>query len=102
MDREIINRISITEAGELLLSLESGGREMYQYIYREAAGVYWDQQMKGFKSTPLRGWSCSQWFLHIVSVAKLGLAIELNLSPDTIWKDIPQSAINEILNQMKL
>ena len=102
MDREIINHISITEAGELLLALESGGRERYQYIYREAAGVYWDQQMKGFKSTRLRDWSCSQWFLHIASVVKSGLGIELNLSPDTIWKDIPQSTINEILNQIKL
>jgi len=59
MDRETINRISITEAGEFLLSLESGGRGRYQYIYKEAVGVYWDQQIKGFKSTPLRGWSCS-------------------------------------------
>ena len=102
MEREIINHISITEAGELFLSLESGGREMYQYIYREAAGVYWDQQMKGFKSTPLRDWLCSHGFLHIVNVVKSGLSIELILSPDTRWIDIPQGEINEILNQIKL
>jgi len=34
--------------------LAIGGNPMYQYIYREAAEVYWDNNIKGFKAPPPR------------------------------------------------
>ena len=97
MDREIISKVSINEKGELLLALSSGGKAMYQHIYREAAGVYWDQENHGFKSTPINDWSCAKWFFQIVSVAKSGLGIELVLSANIIWQDIPEKDITEIV-----
>ena len=97
MNRETITKISINDAGELLLSLESCGKDMYQHIYREAAGVYWDQKNHGFKSTPINDWSCAKWFSQIVSVAKSGLGIELVLGTKVIWQDIPEKDITEIV-----
>lgn len=47
MKLERINQVLLNESDELLLCLESGGQPMYQYVYREAAGVYWDSEFIG-------------------------------------------------------
>ena len=56
MKTETINKIVLNDSNELLLLLDSNGEPMYQYVYREAAGVYWDEKQKGFKSTELKEW----------------------------------------------
>ncbi len=68
----------------------------YQYVYREAAGVYWDENRKGFKSTPMKEWSCSKWFDHIVKTVFVGLAVELKLGSTVSWINIPEEQRNEI------
>jgi len=97
MVRETIDKVYVTDAGELFLSLEGDGKPMYQYVYQEAAGVYWDQENHGFKSTPMKEMSCSEWFSHIVGVTKSGLGIELVLSPDASWQGIPENDLTTIV-----
>ena len=97
MDRETINKVEVMDTGELLLILEGNGKPMYQYIYREAAGVYWDEKFHGFKSTPLKEWSCSKWFSHIINVVKSGLGVELQLSSQASWKNVPEQDKTEII-----
>ena len=70
---------------------------MYQYVYREAAGVYWDNENHGFKSTQMKEKPCSEWFSHITGVVKSGLGIELVLSPETSWQDIPENDVTKIV-----
>ncbi|MCB1755618.1 MAG: hypothetical protein KDJ38_08850 [Gammaproteobacteria bacterium] len=79
MEKEAIDRIEILDNGELFLGLESGGSLAYQYIYRSAAGVYWDQEKKGFISTPMKEWDVLKWFDQIVSTVKSELGVELSL-----------------------
>lgn len=98
MEIEIINRVEFLDTGELLLGLESKGKSMYQYVYREAAGVYWDEQRHGFKSVPIKEWPYSKWFFHIVGVVKSCLGIELNLGEDIIWRNIPNQEKTAIEN----
>jgi hypothetical protein len=97
MESETINKIELMDSGELLLGLEGNGKPMYQYIYREAAGVYWDENLHGFKSTELKEWSCSKWFSHIVGIVKSGLDVELSLSSKATWKNIPEKDKEEII-----
>ena len=85
------------DSGELLLALEGNGKPMYQYIYREAAGVYWDETLHGFKSTELKEWSCAKWFSHIVGIVKSGLGVELSLSSKATWDNIPEKDKEEII-----
>lgn len=80
MDSETISEVEVLDSGELLLVLQSRGKPMYQYVYREAAGVYWDESRHGFKSTPMKKWSCAKWFFHIVGVVRSSLGVELQLS----------------------
>lgn len=98
MKQEIINRVELLDTGELLLGLESSGESMYQYVYREAAGVYWDSNKHGFKSTEMKEWSCAQWFGHIVGVVRSGLGIDLKLGADVSWLNISENHRAEIQN----
>ncbi len=86
------------DTGELLLGLESQGKPMYQYVYREAAGVYWDEIRHGFKSTPMKDWSAPKWFSQIVAVVRSGLGVELSLGENITWRNIPEQQQAEILH----
>ena len=91
MNSECVNRIEMLETGELFLGIANDGKSVYQYIYREAAGVYWDPKRKGFKSTELKNWTVPQWFAHIVETVQAGLRVQLFLGEEVAWKKISDS-----------
>lgn len=96
MITETIKRIVLNGNNELILQLTGRGNPSYQYIYRESAGVYWDENEKGFKSSPLRDWTISKWFFHIKSVVKECLNVDLKISGNVNWENIP------IIEQIKI
>ena len=100
MKKESIKEIIVNDNNELLLKLLGNGSPMYQYIYRESAGVYWDENQKGFKSTPIKEWTVSEWFLHIRNVVKSGLDIELSIHKNVDWNNISDSEISKIKNAL--
>ncbi len=93
---ENISEVKVLESGKIILILESGGRASYQHIYREGAGVYWDQDLKGFKSTEPKKWSYVEWFSHIIWVTQ-HCNIELKLSENTTWLNIPENEKQQII-----
>ena len=95
MNRETINRVEVLDTGELFLGIEGQGNPMYQHVYREAAGVYWDEIRFGFKSTPMRDWTCSTWYKQIISVARY-VGVELALADNVIWSGVPENEKAEI------
>lgn len=100
MKTEFVNKIVLNGNNELFLILESNGNPMYQYVYREAAGVYWDDVQKGFKSTPIMEWTITEWYLHIKEIIKTSLNIDLILSEDLIWDNIPEVERIKIKNAL--
>ena len=98
MKRETIIRVEALGTGELLLGIENQGEAMYQYVYREAAGVHWDEHRNGFKSTPMKEWSCSKWFYHIIDVVQSGLGVKLNLGNHVSWHNIPTRERHAIIS----
>ena len=101
MTNETIQEIVVNDQKELLLKLIGNGKPMYQYVYREAAGVYWDENQKGFKSTPMKEMTVSEWFLHIKDIVKSGIGIELKIDKNLTWKNIPDSEIIKIKNALQ-
>ena len=85
---EVINRVVLNPNNELVLGITGRGNPSYQYVYREAAGVYWDQDQIGFKSTPLGEWTISKWFFHIKAVVKEGLNVDLKIYNNVTWENI--------------
>ncbi len=96
MKIEEISEIEILDNNEMYVVLASGGKPMYQHIYREAAEVYWDNDIKGFRAPPPRKWSHSDWYHHIVDVAASGLGISLKLSNNICWVNVPAQTKAEI------
>ena len=96
MEIEVISKVEILDNEEMHVVLASGGKPMYQHIYRQAAEVYWDNGIKGFKAPPPRKWSYPEWYHHIVSVAASGLDIDLVLSSNTNWVNVPSKIKAEI------
>ncbi|RJX32774.1 MAG: hypothetical protein C4516_03270 [Oxalobacter sp.] len=79
---EEISRVELSEDGVLFLQLASGGSPSYQYVYRAAAGIYWDQERAAFKFATKKDSQCAKWFAHIVNVAGQEMGLRLQLSPD--------------------
>jgi len=96
MKNEIIKEIAVNDKNELLLKLVSNGNSSYQYIYREATGVYWDENQKAFKSTPMNKWTISEWFLHIKNTLRSVLNVELTVDKRMDWKNIPNEEKQKI------
>jgi Integron Cassette Protein Hfx_Cass5 len=102
MKEEIVRVVEILDSGELFLKLESGGDPSYQYIYREAAAVYWDNEHKGFKSTKAPGeWTYAAWYDHIVAIVKSSVGAKLVLSSNTQWINVPQEIKSQILQKYR-
>ena len=70
------------------MGIESGGDPFYEYIYREASGVHWDKERKGFKSTAMKEWNAPKWYAQICAVVKSGLGVELRLGKSVEWVGI--------------
>lgn len=96
MDTEEISKIEILENGEMYLVLASGGKPMYQYIYREAGQVYWGNERKAFKAPTPKNWSHADWYKYIVSMTASGLGLSLKLSKSAIWVNVSEATKAEI------
>ncbi|MBD8490996.1 hypothetical protein IFO69_19745 [Echinicola sp. CAU 1574] len=101
MKTETVNTIVLNENNELMLKITGEGNPSYQYVYREAAGVYWDEKEKGFKSTPLREWTVSKWFFHIKDIVKIGLNLSLEMDNNITWENIPTDEQEKIKNALQ-
>ena len=56
---------------------------MWQYVCREAAGVYWEDDKGCFTSTPPREWTPQIWYQQIIMVVRSGVGLEMKLSEET-------------------
>jgi hypothetical protein len=99
MESEELDRIQVLPTGELLVGLKGEGNAMYQYVYRASAGVHWDEAERAFKSTPMKEWSCTDWYRQIVSVVSAELGVVLRLGGSVRWAGLSEVEKAEILNE---
>jgi len=72
-------------------------KPIYQYVYRAAAGVSWDNSLGCFQSTVPREWTYGDWYGQIVSVVRSELGVRLQLSPSAIFDGGSESFREDIL-----
>ena len=98
---EVITHIILNDSDELLLKLQSDGDPSHEYVYRAGKGVYWDQEQKGFKSTPMNqnaeSWSCAKWYSHIVSIVASELGVDLVLSENVVFENVSEEDKSNII-----
>ena len=61
-------------------------KAMFQHVYREASGVYWDNEFGCFLSTPPTNWSFKKWYQQIICAVRGGLGLQLILSSTTEYQ----------------
>ena len=93
---EEIVKIEMLDTNQLQLVLASGGDSSFEHIYREAKGVYWDDDAGAFRGTERVDWTVADWFSHIVSTCD-GAAIELSLGSAVEWVGVSEEDKHEIL-----
>ena len=85
METSPILKVAVLPDGRTAVFPESK-RADFQYVYREAAGVYWDQSMGCFVSTPPQEWSPQKWYQQILSVVRSGVGLKMILTADTEYE----------------
>jgi hypothetical protein len=85
MDTSRILQVAVLEDGRTAVFPETK-KAMYQYVSREAAGVYWDQALGCFVSTPPGEWTPQQWYKHIVAIVSTGVGLQMVLTPETKYE----------------
>jgi hypothetical protein len=100
METSPILKVAVLPDGRTAVFPQSK-RGDYQYVYREAAGVYWDQAMECFVSTPPQEWSSQKWYQHIVSAVRSGVGLQMILTADTLYesKDVGFEASIKLADQ---
>jgi hypothetical protein len=63
----------------------------YQYIYRAAMEVQWDNKGQYLYSPKPREWSYAQWFQQIIAAVKQEYGCTLVITPGTRWQNIDDS-----------
>ena len=94
--REEIVKIEVLDTNELQLVLGSGGNASYQHVYREARGVYWNNDVGAFRGTERMKWTFAGWFAHIVEVCG-DIGITLYLGRTVEWVGVSEKDKQEIL-----
>lgn len=94
-NNELIRKIELLESGELIVFLAGSGQPSYQYVYREARGVYWDGERSAFKFAELGKWSKARTFGHIVDVCS-SCGIKLRLKEEVDYAGLSLDEISGI------
>jgi len=94
MKTDFIKRIEIDESGRLLIFPE---KEIFTLIWRSATEVHWDQKHSFLYSPQPREWSYLDWYKHITSVVNNEYDIDLLLTPNTEWNNVPSSLKEQII-----
>lgn len=94
--REEIVKVEVLNANELQLVLGSGGDASYEHVYREARGVYWNNEVGAFRGTEQVKWTFAEWFAHIVEVCR-DIGVTLHLGSTVEWVGVPETDKQEIL-----
>lgn len=97
MTLETVSNIEITDEGVIVIALESGGKPSYQYVYRAAAGVYWDQDRKAFEFATKNDGFYAKWFAHMLNVLDDEMGLKLRLAKVVTWTGVSDVVRDELL-----
>lgn len=93
METDTIIEIGIDNSERLYIRPHN---KRFNYIWRSATEVHWDQEKKFLYSPKPREWSYYDWYCHIITVVKSEFGCELIINDETNWFDIPDELKNKI------
>jgi Integron Cassette Protein Hfx_Cass5 len=84
-----ITKVRIDTAGRLHVVPASNPSKMFQFVYRAAMEVNWDEAEQGFYTPVRRELSYADWYLNVLSAVQSEMGISLKLGPATAWENVP-------------
>jgi hypothetical protein len=100
MGRDIaVEKVELLESCEVLLCVSPTDTSGFEFIYRAAAGVHWDNELCGFRSENRENWSVPAWVAHIRNAVADELGVRLRLDKQVQWFNVSTRDREEVLEQ---
>jgi hypothetical protein len=91
-----IAQIEVAESGLLNVAPEASAVEHFEHIYRTATGVRWLPGSRSFAPARMAELSHAQWFSEIVGAAASEYGVQLQITSQTKWQNVPADIRAEI------
>ena len=96
MTEDRIVKVEIDDDGKLCVYPET---QDFAFIYRAGTEVGWDPQRRCLLSPKPREWSHARWFTKIVATSADEYGVELQLTLQTDWINVPNDVRLEIMTE---
>jgi len=73
---------------------------MFQFIYRAAMEVEWDDVERCFYTPVPQELSYGDWWLKVLAAVESEMGVALKIDGATIWEDVPPSVEQEIRRRL--
>ena len=93
MELERIQEIAIDASGRLLVR---PAKTVFEAIFRTASGVHWDAESASLHAPRPDEWGYLRWFEQISCAAASEYGIRLEVTPETLWSNVPDDVRREI------
>ena len=87
MKIESISRIWVDKSNRLCIQPE---KTTFEFIYRSAMGVQWNNENHYFYSQIMRSWNPVDWFRQILSAVEVEYGYFLYITEKTEWENIDE------------
>ena len=91
-----IAQIEVAESGLLSIAPGVPDVEHFEHICRTATGVRWLRGCRSFSPVRMAELSHAQWFSVIVGAAASEYGVQLEITPQTKWQNVPAEIRAEI------
>ena len=98
MEEIEITKIAVLESGEIRVTPVLNWNDFFQFIYRTATGVTWNETSQSFMSPAPQDWSLFDWYKNIVSSVTSEMGVLLKVTSKTEWHNVPQALQKKIEN----
>lgn len=95
-----IVKISILNSGELEVRPIENWKNLFQFIYRAATGVHWNEKTQSFFTPKPKQFSYSEWYENIISSVSSEIGVKLETTHRTTYKNIPKTLKEKLENQI--
>ena len=95
MDAEVLAKIEASD-GTVRLALKSGGKPSYQYVYRAAKGVYWDNEAGVFTFDAGTEMNIEAAIRHVIAVIREEMNLNDLVDDEVTWINVPMEVRNAI------
>ncbi len=83
-----ITKVEILPSNEISVTPITNWNDFFQFIYRTATGVVWNDENQCFMSPIPREWSHFDWYANIVTSVISDMGVNLIITPTTEWLNI--------------